>query len=109
MSAFVLGAGLLMVMLPLIITRNVIRGQAYRRGIARIVAGMPLGKLLAAHGLEIEDYLHHQRIVDVHDHISHCSGCRDAEDCDRALSQSVNLAPILAYCPNSNALKVALA
>jgi hypothetical protein len=99
-----LSAVLLTVLLPIVIARNVGRGQAYRQHVARNVAEIPLGKLLVAHGLEINDYLYQRNLVDVHAQIGQCSGCDDAGDCDRALSQSVNFAPILAYCPNSTAL-----
>lgn len=103
-GVFVVGAALMAVMLSLIIMRNVSQGRSYRQSIARNVAEIPLGKLLSAHGLEIDDYLHRQRIVDVQAQIGQCSACHGAADCDRALSRSINLAPILAYCPNSTVL-----
>jgi hypothetical protein len=106
---FAVAVGGLSILLPLVISRNVDRGQAFRRAMATRVAELPLAKLLNMHGLDINDYLHGRPIVDVHTQIGQCASCQGAQVCERALTESVNFAPILAYCPNSAALNAASA
>jgi len=90
--------------LTYVIMRNLIVGMEFRKNLARKVDALRLNKMLAALGIDINNYLHTERVIDIEEHIDICSACQNTVTCDDQLSKGTIQASNIDYCSNEKSL-----
>ena len=88
-----------------VIMRNVIVGMEFRKNLARKVNALRLNKMLAALGIDVNGYLHSERVLDIEEHIDRCSACQNTETCDDQLASGSVQADSIDYCNNEQSLQ----
>ncbi len=88
-----------------VIMRNVIVGMEFRKRLARQVNALRLNKMLSALGIDINTYLHSERVIDIEEHIDKCSSCQNTEICDDQLAKGTIQASNIDYCNNEESLQ----
>jgi hypothetical protein len=88
-----------------VMMRNVIVGMEFRKSLARKVNALRLNKMLAALGIDINNYLHSERVIDIEEHIDKCSACQNTEICDDQLAKGTIQANNIDYCNNEESLQ----
>ena len=88
-----------------VIMRNVIVGMEFRKSLARKVNALRLNKMLAALGIDINNYLHSERVIDIEEHIDRCAACQNTETCDDQLAKGNIQANNIDYCNNEESLQ----
>ena len=88
-----------------VIMRNVIVGMEFRKSLARKVNALRLNKMLAALGIDINNYLHSERVIDIEEHIDRCAACQNTETCDDQLAKGTIQANNIDYCNNEESLQ----
>jgi hypothetical protein len=92
------------VLLPLAIVFNVKAGRKYRKQLAKNIHNLRLNKMLAALGIDTAEYLHSERVVDIHEQMTRCGECQNIETCDETLAGEVD-ADKIEFCNNETALR----
>ena len=87
-----------------VIMRNVIVGMEFRKNLARQVNALRLNKMLTALGIDINRYLHNERIIDIEQQIDKCAACENTETCDDQLEKGSIQASNIGYCNNEKSL-----
>ncbi len=93
------------VLLVMAIVFNLNAGKKYRQSLAHRVNHLRLGKMLGALGIDVDSYLHTERIVDIEQHINRCSDCNNLEKCDDQLSTGRVDAGEIGFCNNEQSLQ----
>jgi hypothetical protein len=93
------------VLLTSAIVFNVNAGKKYRKSLANSVDQLRLSKMLAALGIDVDTYLHTERIVDIQQHMNRCSTCENVEKCDDQLSKGPLDAADISFCNNEQSLQ----
>jgi hypothetical protein len=88
-----------------VIMRNVIVGMEFRKRLAQQVNALRLNKMLAALGIDVNSYLHKERVIDIEEQINKCSSCQNTETCDDQLARGTISAASIDYCNNEAALQ----
>jgi hypothetical protein len=88
-----------------VIMRNVITGMEFRKKLAGKVNALRLNKMLAALGIDINSYLHSERVIDIEEQIDRCSACENTETCDDQLARGTIQADNIDYCKNEESLQ----
>jgi hypothetical protein len=88
-----------------VIMRNVIVGMEFRKRLAQQVNALRLNKMLAALGIDVNSYLHKERVIDIEEQINKCSSCQNTETCDDQLAKGTITAGNIDYCNNEEALQ----
>lgn len=88
-----------------VIMRNVIVGMEFRKNLARQVNALRLNKMLTALGVDINRYLHSERIIDIEEQIDKCATCENTEICDDQLGKGAIQASNIDYCNNERSLQ----
>jgi hypothetical protein len=84
---------------------NVKAGKKYRKSLANSVHQLRLSKMLTALGVDLDAYLHTERMVDIQQHMDRCSTCENVEKCDDQLSRGELDAAELSFCNNEQSLQ----
>jgi accessory gene regulator protein AgrB len=88
-----------------VMMRNVIVGMEFRKNLARKVNSLRLNKMLAALGIDINNYLHSERVIDIEEHIDKCAACQNTDICDDELTKGNIQASKIDYCNNEESLQ----
>jgi hypothetical protein len=88
-----------------VIMRNVIVGMEFRKNLARQLNALRLNKMLNALGIDINRYLHNERIIDIEEQIGKCAACENTETCDDQLGKGAVQASNIDYCNNEKSLQ----
>lgn len=88
-----------------VVMRNVIVGMEFRKNLARQVNALRLNKMLTALGIDINRYLHSERIIDIEDQIGKCAACENTKTCDDQLGKGAIKASDIDYCNNEKSLQ----
>jgi hypothetical protein len=88
-----------------VMMRNVIVGMEFRKSLARKVEALRLNKMLTALGIDINSYLHSERVIDIEEQIDKCSACQNTEICDDQLAKGTVQASNIDYCNNEESLQ----
>ena len=88
-----------------VIMRNVIVGMEFRKHLARKVHALRLNKMLTALGIDIDAYLHSERVIDIEEHVDRCAACENTETCDDQLARGTINAATIDYCNNEQSLQ----
>lgn len=88
-----------------VIMRNVIVGMEFRKALAGKVDALRLNKMLAALGIDINSYLHSERVIDIEEHIDRCASCDNTETCDDQLAKGSIQPDNIDYCNNEATLQ----
>lgn len=94
----------LMVLLPIAIIFNVKAGRKYRKQLAKSIHHLRLNRMLTALGIDLDDYLHSERTVDIRNQMERCSECANTEECDEKLADGVDPDHI-GFCNNEEVLR----
>ena len=92
-----------------VIMRNVIVGMEFRKHLARKVHALRLNKMLTALGIDVDSYLHSERVIDIEQHVDRCAACENTETCDEQLARGAVDATHIDYCDNEQSLQRILA
>ncbi|MDH5436352.1 MAG: DUF6455 family protein [Gammaproteobacteria bacterium] len=80
-------------------------GKKYRQPVAKKVHQLRLGKMLNALGIDINDYLYNERMIDIQNQIVRCEACNNIEECDEKLADDHLDASEIDFCNNERSLK----
>ncbi|MCG3202526.1 MAG: hypothetical protein NFCOHLIN_02409 [Gammaproteobacteria bacterium] len=84
------------------ILANFHTGRQFRQALIGRVKRLRLYRMLERRGIDAEEYLHHQPIVEIERHIRACEGCGSTAVCDQAL-KSRTAQVDLSFCRNDAA------
>jgi hypothetical protein len=103
LAALVMGV---IVLMPIAIGRNLLRGHAYRERIDGELSGLRLSKMLGFLGIDRMNYLHKQQAVAIRDHMKKCDACGDKAQCDDVLGAEQAAPEVdLSFCANIDSLQ----
>jgi hypothetical protein len=88
-----------------VIMRNVIVSMEFRKNLARKVDDLRLNRMLGALGIDVNSYLHSERVIDIEEQIDKCSTCQNTSTCDEQLAKGSITASSIDYCNNEEALQ----
>ena len=88
-----------------VIMRNVIIGMEFRKKLATKVNDLRLNKMLSALGIDINSYLHSERVLDIEEHIDRCASCENTDTCDDQLASGNVQVSNIDYCNNEESLQ----
>lgn len=103
----ILGLFLLYVIMRIsyVIMRNVIVSMEFRKKLADKVHSLRLNNMLGALGIDVNRYLHNERILDIEEQIDKCASCQNTDTCDEQLAQDSITVGNIDYCNNAQALQ----
>ena len=84
---------------------NLKAGRKYRKSLASSVDQLRLSKMLTALGINVDTYLHTERVVDIQQHMDRCSACDNIDTCDDQLSKGSLDATDISFCNNEQSLQ----
>jgi hypothetical protein len=93
------------ILLMIAIVFNFRAGMKYRKSLAEQVNNLRLAKMLGALGIDIEEYLSTERVVDIQTQVTRCGACENVEECDDSLARGSLDARDIAFCNNEEALQ----
>jgi hypothetical protein len=93
------------ILLMIAIVFNFRAGMKYRRTLAEKVNSLRLAKMLSALGIDIDEYLSTERVVDIHTQMTRCGACENVEECDDSLAPGSISAHDIGFCNNEEALQ----
>lgn len=113
MDVFTLITGTLLVVaiayvilrLAVVIAFNVRTGMLYRQRLARKLEQLRLKRMLAALGIDVNRYLHHERVIDIEDQMNRCEACENTQACDENLLKDKISTDTIDYCNNEQTLR----
>ena len=100
--AFTLYVGL---RLAYVIYANVKNGMLFRTLLAKRVGNLRLGKMLTALGINVDKYLHEEKVLDIEAQIERCTACENTDTCDDNLQNDAISIDTIDYCNNESDLK----
>lgn len=89
--------------LPRDIIRNSLNGIMHREKVLERIGKLRLHKMLAALGIDENQYVYNTRLTDIETHMHRCSDCGAKQECDRQLA-SENVSGADRFCPNNEEL-----
>ena len=84
---------------------NLNAGKKFRRQLATRLKQLRLGSMLAATGIDINQYLHTQNVVDIQDQMERCSNCENTDTCDEQLAEGHVSVQEIDFCNNQRSLE----
>ena len=113
MDIFTLIAGSILVAFTLyvgfrlasVIFANVKNGMLFRSLLSKRVNSLRLGKMLAALGVNVDKYLHEEKVLDIENQIERCTQCENTDACDDNLEKGTISIDSIDYCNNESDLK----
>ena len=84
------------------IAGNLRQGDAVRLRLARRLETLRLGRALTLFGVDVEDYLYGQRVVEIQAQMRNCNDCRNPARCDDTLRRGAD--GEFDFCPNGEVL-----
>lgn len=93
------------VLLPLSVMFSTRSGMKYRTVLAEKLDHMRLGKMLRALGIDTDNYLATECVVDIHEQMEHCTACTNTDECDTRLAAGEVSADRIDYCNNEKPLQ----
>jgi hypothetical protein len=91
--------------LAVVIAFNVKTGILYRRNLARKFNDLRLSRMLAALGIDINRYLHNERVIDITEQMNRCVACENTQTCDEDMLKGKVEVEHINYCNNEQTLK----
>jgi len=93
------------ILLMVAIVFNFQAGVKYRKALAEQLYTFRLAKMLVALGIDIDEYLSTERIVDIHSQMTRCGACENTVECDERLARD-NIQPDdIDFCNNEQSLQ----
>ena len=100
--AFTLYVGL---RLAYVIYINVKNGMLFRSLLSKKVGSLRLGKMLTALGINVDKYLHEEKVLNIENQIERCTQCENTDACDDNLDNGTISIDSIDYCNNESDLK----
>lgn len=91
--------------LAIAIVFNVKTGILYRRKLAHKINDLRLGRMLMLLGIDINRYLHQERVIDINDQMARCIACENTQTCDGDMLKDKVSVDDIGYCNNEQTLK----
>lgn len=102
LAALVLGV---VVLMPISIGRNLIRGHEYRNRLDNELSQRRLSRMLGFLGIDKASYLHREQAVDIRKHMEKCDACGEKGQCDDTLAGKETAPEVdLGFCANIESL-----
>lgn len=92
-------------LLMIAIVFNFKAGIRYRKALADKLSNFRLAKMLTALGIDIDEYLSTERVVDIHAHMARCGACENVGECDERLTAGKVSAEEIGFCNNEQSLQ----
>jgi hypothetical protein len=99
-ALFVMAIGTIAVAFMLLINKNLRQGLTIRERLAQRVDSLRMSKMLAALGINFDQYLHQVPLVKINESMNKCDNCETIGQCDDALKQPVIKPDQIDFCPN---------
>ena len=93
------------VLLMVAIIFNFRTGLKYRKALAEQLNNFRLANMLTALGIDIDEYLSTERVVDIHTHMTRCGACENTGECDDRLAQGRISPGEIGFCNNEQSLQ----
>lgn len=93
------------ILLMVAIVFNFKAGMKYRRALAEQLNNFRLARMLTALGIDIDEYLSTERVVDIHRHMERCGACTNVGECDERLAGGNLAADEIEFCNNEESLR----
>ena len=84
---------------------NLKAGEKYRQSLVTKLDELRLAKMLGALGIDVNSYLHQERIIDIQKQLKRCSDCENTDQCDDNLSNNKITAGDIEFCNNEKDLQ----
>lgn len=84
---------------------NLKTGETYRRSLAGKLDNLRLSRMLGALGVDVNAYLHSERIIDINRQMARCTACDNTEQCDDRLENNEITAGDIGFCNNEKDLQ----
>jgi Family of unknown function (DUF6455) len=91
--------------LAVVIAFNVKTGILYRQKLASKINDLRLSRMLTALGIDINQYLHNERVIDIADQMNRCVSCENTQTCDDDMLKGKVSVYSIDYCNNEQTLK----
>ena len=91
--------------LAYVIYANVKNGMLIRSLLSKRVGNLRLSKMLAALGVNVDKYLHEEKVLDIENQIERCTQCENTDICDENLQKGTITVDTIDYCNNESDLK----
>jgi Family of unknown function (DUF6455) len=93
------------ILLMVAIVFNFQAGLRYRKALAEKLYDFRLAKMLMALGIDIDEYLSTERIVDIHTQMTRCGACENTGECDERLARDDIGPDDIGFCNNEESLQ----
>jgi hypothetical protein len=93
-----------MILLMASIIFNTRSGMKYRQGLAEQLERLRLGKMLTALGIDTDNYLSSERVIDIRKQMERCNACENTSECDEQLAAGQVNVNSIDYCNNEASL-----
>jgi hypothetical protein len=93
------------ILLMVAIVFNFKAGMKYRRALAEQLDNFRLARMLTALGIDIDEYLSTERVVDIHRHMERCGACENVGECDERLADGKLSTSDIGFCNNEQSLQ----
>jgi len=84
---------------------NIKAGIKYRQRLAKKLHQLRMSKMIRALGIDVEKYLHQERIHEIKQQMTRCAECQNTDKCDEDLASGIVTPNNISYCNNENELK----
>lgn len=92
-------------LLPAAIVGNYQRGLKYRERLVAQLVSLRLSGMLAALGIDVDQYLNGQRIVEVRRQMARCEHCAVTDRCDEQLDAGQASVGAIGFCANADVFR----
>ena len=92
-------------LLMIAIVFNFKAGLRYRRALAEQLDNFRLARMLGALGIDIDEYLSTERVVDIHAQMTRCGACENMGECDEKLTAGNISSDDIGFCNNEQSLQ----
>ncbi len=93
------------ILLMVAIVFNFKAGLKYRRALAEQLSNFRLARMLTSLGIDIDEYLSTERVVDIHTQMTRCGACENVDECDEKLARGSIRADDIGFCNNEQSLQ----
>lgn len=93
------------ILLMIAVVFNFKAGIRYRKALAQQLENFRLANMLTALGIDIDEYLSTERVVDIHNHMARCGACGNVDECDDRLAEGRINPGDIEFCNNEQSLQ----
>ena len=84
---------------------NVTTGLRYREAIAAELERLRMAKMLSVLGINLDQYTHQNRVLDIRQQMANCAACPNTGTCDEQIAHGTVDIDNMDYCENADVMK----